>query len=52
MLSIFEVKHNLEDDEPRPEQLIFDWSVNKNGTLDVKTSYSLVGEVRHRGWQS
>jgi len=52
VLSIFEVKHNLEDDEPRREQLIFDWAVNKNSTLDVKTSCSLVGKVRHRGWKS
>ena len=52
VLSIFEIKHNLTDDEPRLEQLIFDWSVNEDGILDVKTSYSLVGQVRHRGWQS
>ena len=51
-LTIFDSKHNLTDDEPRGEQLVFDWKVNENGQVAVKSSYSLVGEVKHRGFQS
>jgi len=51
-LTIFDSKHNLTDDEPRGEQLVFDWKVNENGQVTVKSSYSLVGEVKHRGFQS
>ena len=49
-LSVFDNKHNLTDDEPRGEQLIFDWEA-KDGSLMVSSSYSLVGKIRHRGLQ-
>lgn len=45
---IFDNKHNLTDDEPRGEQLVFDWQL-KDGSLLVTSSYSLVGKIRHRG---
>ena len=48
---IFDSKHNLTDDEPRGEQLVFDWEM-KDDQLLVKSSYSLVGKVRHQGFQS
>ncbi len=51
-LTIFDAKHNLTDDEPRGEQLLFDWRVNDQGQLLVRSSYSLVGKMRHRGFQS
>lgn len=47
---IFDNKHNLTDDEPRGEQLVFDWQL-KDGSLLVTSSYSLVGKIRHRGLQ-
>ena len=53
-LTIIENKHNLTDDEPRGEQLVFDWQIQQNGALPgilVTTSYSLVGKIRHRGLQ-
>ena len=50
-LTIFDSKHNLTDDEPRGEQLVFDWHV-KDDSLMVSSSYNLVGEIKHRGWQS
>lgn len=49
-LSVFDNKHNLTDDEPRGEQLVFDWQL-KDGSLLVTSSYSLVGKIRHRGLQ-
>ena len=49
-LSVFDNKHNLTDDEPRGEQLVFDWEI-KDGSLIVTSSYSLVGKIRHRGLQ-
>lgn len=49
-LIIFENKHNLTDDEPRGEQLVFDWHV-KDDAVMVTSSYSLVGKIRHRGLQ-
>ena len=51
-LTIFDTKHNQTDDEPRGEQTVFDWHVNDNGSINITSSYSLVGEVKHRGWQS
>ena len=50
-LTIFDSKHNLTDDEPRGEQLVFDWHV-KDGSVMVTSSSSLVGKIRHRGFQS
>ncbi len=53
-LTIIENKHNLTDDEPRGEQLVFDWQIQQGGALPgilVTTSYSLVGKIRHRGLQ-
>ena len=50
-LTIFDSKHNLTDDEPRGEQLVFGWHV-KDDSLMVSSSYNLVGEIKHRGWQS
>jgi len=50
-LTIFDNKHNLTDDEPRGEQLVFNWHV-KDDSLMVSSSYDLVGEVKHRGFQS
>jgi hypothetical protein len=50
-LWVFDNKHNLTDDEPRGEQLVFDWGL-KDGSLLVSSSYSLVGKIRHRGFQS
>ncbi len=47
-LKIFDNKHNITDDEPRDEQLVFDWEV-KNGDILVTSSYHLVGKIRHRG---
>lgn len=49
-LTIIDNKHNLTDDEPRGEQLVFDWQL-KDGSLLVTSSYSLVGKIRHRGLQ-
>lgn len=50
-LMIFDSKHNLTDDEPRGEQLVFDWRI-KDDAIMVSSSYSLVGKIRHRGFQS
>ena len=50
-LTIFDSKHNLTDDEPRGEQLVFDWHI-KDDAIMVSSSYSLVGKIRHRGFQS
>ena len=50
-LTIFDSKHNLTDDEPRGEQLVFDWRI-KDDAIMVSSSYSLVGKIRHRGFQS
>jgi hypothetical protein len=50
-LWVFDNKHNLTDDEPRGKQLVFDWEL-KDGSLLVSSSYSLVGKIRHRGFQS
>jgi len=47
---IFDNKHNCVDDEPRCQQLVFNWEV-QNGNLLVKSSHCLLGEVCHRGFQ-
>ncbi len=65
-LTIFDNKHNLTDDEPRGEQMLFKWGFtqdiypekykwlnleeNDNSPILVASSFSLVGEIRHRGW--
>jgi len=65
-LIIFDNKHNLTDDEPRGEQLVFNWGFaqelypaqhrwlklkeSDNKPLLVESSFSLVGEIRHRGF--
>ncbi len=51
-LTIFDSKNNLTDDEPRGEQLIFNWNLDENGCISVASSYSLVGKINHRGFQS
>jgi len=66
-LTIFDSKHNLTDDEPRGEQIVFNWGFTQdlhpakhkwlklehddNSPIMVESSFSLVGEIRHRGWQ-
>ena len=47
---IFDNKHNCVDDEPRCQQLVFNWEVQNSNFL-VKSSNRLLGEVRHRGFQ-
>jgi hypothetical protein len=65
-LTIFSNKHNLTDDEPRGEQMLFEWGYSSdfypdktewlnldnqgNGPIMIKSSFSLVGKIRHRGW--
>ena len=65
-LTIFDNKHNLTDDEPRGEQMVFKWGFTKdlypkkhkwlnlkdheNTPILVESSFSLVGEIRHRGF--
>ncbi len=65
-LTIFDTKHNLTDNEPRGEQMIFNWGFTQdlhpakhqwlrlehddNSPIMVESSFSLVGEIRHRGW--
>ncbi len=51
-LLIYDIKHNLVDDEPRGEQLAFNWKINDGGIINVESSYSFVGEIKHRGWKS
>ena len=50
-LLIYDIKHNLTDDEPRGEQLAFNWKIDNGGIINVESSYSLVGKIRHRGFQ-
>ena len=65
-LTIFDNKHNLTDDEPRGEQIVFNWGLtqelypakhkwlklsdDENAPILVESSFSLVGEIRHRGF--
>ena len=65
-LMICDNKHNLTDDEPRGQQMLFEWGLGKDLYPDVhawanissdakepilvKSSFSLVGKIRHRGW--
>ena len=62
-LAICSNKHNLTDDEPRGEQMLFEWGYSQDLYPDkpqwfdsesppimVKSSFSLVGRIRHRGW--
>ena len=65
-LTICSNKHNLTDDEPRGEQMIFEWGRSSdlypdktawlnldnhgNEPIMIKSSFSLVGRIRHRGW--
>ena len=51
-LLIYDIKHNLADDEPRGEQLAFNWKIDEGNIVNVESSYSLVGKIRHRGFQS
>ena len=48
---IFDNKHNLTDDEPRYQQMVFSWEV-QDGNILVKSSHELIGEVKHRGFQA
>ena len=47
---IFDNKHNLTDDEPRYQQMVFSWEV-QDGNILVKSSHELIGAVKHRGFQ-
>lgn len=65
-LTICSNKHNLTDDEPRGEQMLFEWGRSSdlypdktewlnldnhgNEPIMIKSSFSLVGKIRHRGW--
>jgi hypothetical protein len=65
-LTICSNKHNLTDDEPRGEQMLFEWGYsqdlypdkhewlnlgsNENQPIMVTSSFSFVGKIRHRGW--
>lgn len=51
-LLIYDIKYNLFDDEPRGEQLAFNWKIGDGDIINVESSYSLVGKIRHRGFQS
>ena len=64
-LTILDSKHNLTDDEPRGEQMVFKWGfskdiysekhkwfnleANEKSPIMVASSFSLVGQIRHRG---
>ena len=47
---IFDCKHNQCDDEPRNEQIVFNWIID-NDQLLITSSHRLIGEVRHKGLQ-